>query len=94
MLAAERGKDVGNRLLNMYFKLHKDTKSFTLWCNDENHSALKLYKRVGTAMSASTIQFLSVEVLAYVGIVKKHYLSHNYETVLALVHPVLGGTQV
>lgn len=42
-----RGKGIGKRLLNMYFGIHKDYKSFTLWCNDENVFAQKLYESAG-----------------------------------------------
>lgn len=42
-----RGKGIGKRLLNLYNEIHKGYKVFTLWCNDNNIRALKLYEWAG-----------------------------------------------
>ncbi len=38
-----RGKGIGNKLMQCYFSIHKDFKSFTLWCRADNTPALNLY---------------------------------------------------
>ncbi len=40
---AFRGKGFGNELMKSYFSIHKDFKSFTLWCKADNRPALNLY---------------------------------------------------
>lgn len=42
-----RGKGTGRRLLDMYLGIHREFKGFTLWCKDDNSSALQLYVRGG-----------------------------------------------
>ena len=42
-----RGKGLGNKLMNIYFRLHSDYKSFTLWYDTENMAAYSLYLRWG-----------------------------------------------
>lgn len=42
-----RGKGLGNQLMDIYFRIHKDYKSFTLWYDVENVAAYSLYCRWG-----------------------------------------------
>ena len=42
-----RGKGFGNKLMDTYFQLHNDYKSFTLWYDIENVAAYSLYRRWG-----------------------------------------------
>lgn len=42
-----RRKGLGNQLMNGYFKMHKEHKSFTLWYDINNTSAYSLYQKWG-----------------------------------------------
>ena len=66
-----RSMGIGRRLLDMYHGIHRDYKSFTLWCDDENQAAIALYcsNQLGGVlvikMSTSTITFTSVRNCAH-----------------------------
>lgn len=42
-----RGKGLGNQLMNGYFQIHKEYKSFTLWYDTDNTTAYSLYRKWG-----------------------------------------------
>ncbi len=42
-----RKKVLGNQLMNGYFKMHKEYKSFTLWYDINNTCAYSLYQKWG-----------------------------------------------
>ncbi|MCM1157868.1 MAG: GNAT family N-acetyltransferase [Bacteroidales bacterium] len=42
-----RGNGMGNRLMDIYFRIHQDYKSFTLWYDMQNTAAYALYHRWG-----------------------------------------------
>lgn len=42
-----QGKKIGERLMNMYFQIHAECVSFTLWYNTKNMAAYNLYLKYG-----------------------------------------------
>ena len=42
-----RGRGLGERLMKMYFAIHREYKGFTLWCKSDNVPAMRLYEKVG-----------------------------------------------
>lgn len=42
-----RGLGIGKMLMSDYLRMHKEYKSYTLWCRVDNHIAMRLYKSFG-----------------------------------------------
>lgn len=44
---AIRGQGFGRKLMQVYFMIHRNFQSFTLWCRSDNERALSLYASLG-----------------------------------------------